>query len=93
MHVIVDHKVVEDRIKMKAYEDKLCYHWPIEGNMGDVYCHDCDAMLHPPTLRGRIGFWWRCRVRKVDDFRAWLRCDECGMRFGKHDEEVEHSPF
>lgn len=30
-----------------------------------------------------------CRRR----FRWFLRCDDCGKRFGRHDDTIQHIPF
>ncbi len=39
------------------------------------------------------GFVFRIRQRKYELIKFFKPCDECGKRFGRHDETKEHLPF
>ena len=41
-------------------------------------------------MRGYLRDRWECRQRRI---REWWRCPDCGSRFGRHDESVDHLPF
>lgn len=55
-------------------------------------CDRC-CRIDPPeswfsTLLHRLRSRWHWRIG------VWLeRCDDCGMRFKRHDPDVEHFPF
>lgn len=78
------------------------YCWWHGHNTADQYgfpneCMHCDAVVHEAeSVMGRIHrirwWWWYSRP-------AWLRrewwkpCPECGKRFGRHNLDVDHTPF
>jgi len=42
------------------------------------------------TICFRAYTWWETRRRIVT---WWRPCPDCGMKFGKHNESVDHPPF
>lgn len=49
---------------------------------------------------GDSGAWWRMtwRIRyrllqRRQRVTEWLKCHDCGKRFGRHDDSVSHIPF
>lgn len=58
----------------------------------DYYYYDQD-FSHP----WHVMTYWRWKAGMLDwknRFMAWLGpCGDCGRRFGRHDESVDHLPF
>lgn len=63
------------------------------------YCTRCEHQGHGDEwdLRGRVKLWiyWRVDAikRRWYSFLYWLKCSECGERFGKHNDAFDHIPF
>lgn len=68
---------------------------------GIDYCQRCERQVEGSTgvLRLRellsVRLWiMRRAVRdRLYGWREWLKCSECGRRFGKHDDRFDHLPF
>ena len=71
------------------------YHVDAARYYGVYDCERCGTECgdEPGLLRRR--FWeakdWT--MRKYFNFKHWLRCDECGLMFGKHSDKYDHLPF
>lgn len=87
---------------MKNWRCKILgHHWNPEG--AEYYCvYDCMRCGHSGyesgSWRERASHqWWRIgqRVQPViRRMRNWLKCSECGGRFGRCDyENFDHLPF
>lgn len=73
----------------------------IAGQHGYLACDRCG--FSEPLQEGRkepftIAEWlhWRRYVakRKVGELKAWLSpCSDCGKRFGRHNNTIDHLPF
>jgi hypothetical protein len=61
-----------------------------------IHDHCCQCGVYIPDtypdlgMRVRLQDWLR---NKRQLFREWLRCPDCGRRFGRHDDSMEHLPF
>jgi len=62
---------------------------------GYFHCERCGEELESDihwievaTWKSRI--WLRDRTRPLLE---WLKCKDCGWRFGRHDPDNEHLPF
>lgn len=68
---------------------------------GVDYCVRCDKSVERTTgfLRVRelvsVRLWIVQRAIRdwVFSWRHWLKCCECGKRFGRHDNRFDHMPF
>lgn len=84
--------------------DKICKWWghrlvPEAAEFYSVYiCKRCGKYVEEDRgLREWLNlrwyfFLWNTR-HKIADWRTWLRCPDCGLHFGKHDESQDHIPF
>lgn len=55
-------------------------------------CYDQDYGLRERLFVYRYLFW-RWYYERVGSWRNWLKCSDCGRRFGRHDESQDHLPF
>lgn len=84
--------------------NRLCrlfgHHWNPEG--AHYYCvYHCERCGHEGYEDGS----WRERIgvrvwviqqaigQWIRSWRYWLRCDDCGRWFGRHDDSQDHLPF
>lgn len=57
------------------------------------YDNHYDDDFDPWHIRLYYRMKWRAK-NKRDRFVGWFRrCPDCGRRFGRHDESVDHLPF
>lgn len=81
----------------------LCKLWGHKLNEEAAYyysvyhCDRCGDVYEEDTgLRERLRIqWWRLRQATAQRWHSlmyWLKCSECGLRFGKHDDS-DHLPF
>lgn len=60
-------------------------------------CGACDYYESDFSQPWHIEAYWRLKNRVVDSWlrlMGWFRpCADCGRRFGRHDESVDHLPF
>lgn len=59
------------------------------------YCTTCDREIPVSNfngcgIRGRLRTWWFMKRQRI---RAWWKCEDCGKRFGRHDDTIDHIPF
>ncbi len=65
------------------------------------YCTRCEKTVERTTGVARlrelasVRIWLiRCAIRdRFHYWRCWLKCSECGKRFGRHDDSFDHIPF
>lgn len=55
------------------------------------YCERCHQEIDyneftKDTIRERV-------IAYCKRLKTWWKCEECGVRFGKHDDSVDHIPF
>lgn len=43
----------------------------------------------------QVLWWWSHRFDNEvkRPLKGWLKCRECGLRFGRHDDNIDHLPF
>lgn len=68
------------------------------GPLDMLFCERCGHEYEygePIGVFGGIAFRWRYTFRPwIRRKLAWFRkCEDCGKRFGRHDETVDHLPF
>lgn len=62
------------------------------------YCRNCERQVDGSTgLREWLKVRWSIFTDNVRGtlygWRCWLKCSECGKRFGRHDDRFDHLPF
>ncbi len=86
---------------------KLCRWWghDLDAEASHYYCVDycrrCERQVESNTgvlrmrelLSVRIWIMRRAVMDWLNSWREWLKCSECGQRFGRHDDKFDHIPF
>lgn len=63
------------------------------------HCRRCDQHAYQLDTGLREWLLVRCWVARrwildrLQSWGYWLKCTDCGQRFGRHDESVDHLPF
>ena len=75
-----------------ALNEEAAYYYAVFScdRCGDVYEQDT-GLREWVKVR-----WWLASQRvksELKDWRYWLRCSDCGRRFGRHDDSQDHIPF
>lgn len=71
------------------------YPW---SHYGENRCERCGheyEYAEPIGILGEIAYSWRWgRLGAVRHWLSWFRkCEDCGKRFHRHDDSIEHLPF
>jgi hypothetical protein len=57
----------------------------------------CGHHGYESTRAERLAVRWLLLKERVCDwlqyYRPWRRCSDCGKRWGRHDEAMDHIPF
>lgn len=71
------------------------YGWEICRRCGEEMHYTDPLFYAKPLARFKVylKIYWRNFVEWCWRKRQLIRCDECGKRFGNHDESVDHIPF
>lgn len=75
-----------------SLEEEASYYYSVD------YCRRCHAQVDGNT---GLREWLRVRIfvagRSVREWfwswRCWYKCNDCGKRFGRHDNRFDHIPF
>jgi len=67
-------------------------HDPVNPVNEGWHCQDCEDPLSYYQVVTHRGLKTRIKDR-WSLFAVWLKCPDCGKRFGRHDDDAEHIPF
>lgn len=57
---------------------------------GELYDQDMGLREWAKVRWWHLCYWASLRIAA---WRYWLRCTDCGKRFGRHDDNADHLPF
>lgn len=79
--------------KMKVLNKIICWYFGHDLNncSNEWYCVSCDEYIdYDETIKDSVKYklsqWW---ARK----KNWIKCPDCGLKFGRHDNNYDHLPF